>query len=127
MKSRIRVLLADDHLVIRSGLRHLFEQEDGIEVVAETENAEQAYEMFNELLPDVLVMDMSMPGIGGLEALIRILVRHPNARIMIFSMHDDVTYAMQALTNGAMAYVENLQMLLMWFKRLEEWLQAKTS
>lgn len=98
-------MLTDDHEVVRSGLRRLLEQHDTITVVAETESGEQAYQQFGEYLPDVLVMDISMPGIGGLEALRRIKLRYHDAKIIIFSMHENTTFAVQALTAGAMGYV----------------------
>lgn len=101
----IRVMLADDHIVVRSGLRRLLEQSGGMEVVAEVESGEQAYQLFSEHKPDVLVMDLSMPGIGGLEALRRIMARHPAAHIVIFSMHENAAFASQALTAGALGYV----------------------
>ena len=105
MSTSIRVLLTDDHAVVRSGVRRLLEQYDGIEVIAEAESGEQAYQLFGEYLPDVLVMDMSMPGMGGLESLRRILTRFEDAKIIIFSMHENATFAMQALTSGAVGYV----------------------
>lgn len=105
MNTSIRVLLADDHAVVRSGVRRLLEQNEGIEVVAEAESGEQAYQLYGEYLPDVLVMDMSMPGMGGLEALRRIISRHDNAKVIIFSMHENATFATQALTSGAIGYV----------------------
>ena len=101
----IRVMLADDHIVVRSGLRRLLEQSGGMEVVAEVESGEQAYQLFSEHKPDVLVMDLSMPGIGGLEALRRIMARHPAAHIVIFSMHENAAFASLALTAGALGYV----------------------
>ncbi|NQY26552.1 MAG: response regulator [Piscirickettsiaceae bacterium] len=105
MNAIISVMLTDDHEVVRSGLRRLLEQHDTITVVAETESGEQAYQQFGEYLPDVLVMDISMPGIGGLEALRRIKLRYHDAKIIIFSMHENTTFAVQALTAGAMGYV----------------------
>lgn len=105
MSTSIRVLLTDDHAVVRSGVRRLLEQHDGIEVIAEAESGEEAYKLYGECLPDVLVMDMSMPGMGGLEALRRIIARYSNARIIIFSMHENATFATQALTSGAAGYV----------------------
>ncbi|NOQ94488.1 MAG: response regulator [Methylophaga sp.] len=105
MGTAIRVLLTDDHAVVRSGVRRLLEQYDGIEVVAEADSGEQAYQLFGEYLPDALVMDMSMPGMGGLEALRRILARYQDAKIIIFSMHENATFATQALTSGAVGYV----------------------
>jgi DNA-binding NarL/FixJ family response regulator len=105
MKKNIRIVLADDHAVVRSGLRRLLEHSEGMEVVAEAESGEQAYQKFSEHLPDVLVMDMSMPGMGGLEALRRILTRYSGARIVIFSMHENAAFASQALNAGAKGYV----------------------
>jgi len=98
-------MLADDHSVVRSGLRRLLEQGGGMEVVAEAESGEQAYQLFGESHPDVLVMDMSMPGMGGLESLRRILSRYPTARIVVFSMHENAAFATQALSSGAKGYV----------------------
>lgn len=105
MTSVIKVILADDHAVVRSGLRRLLEQSNFVEVVAEADSGEQAYQLYGEYLPDVLVMDMSMPGMGGLEALRRVLSRYPNARVVIFSMHENASFATQALSAGARGYV----------------------
>jgi DNA-binding NarL/FixJ family response regulator len=105
MKTSISVMLADDHSVVRSGLRRLLEQHDNINVIAEAESGEQAYQQFGDWLPDVLIMDISMPGIGGLEALRRILLRYHDAKIIIFSMHENVMFAVQSLTAGAISYV----------------------
>jgi len=101
----IRIMLADDHAVVRSGLRRLLEQRHGLEVVAEAESGEQAYQLFGECLPDVAVMDLSMPGMGGMEAARRIVARHPAARILVFSMHENASFATQALKAGARGYV----------------------
>lgn len=105
MSTAIRIMLADDHSVVRSGLRRLLDHASGMEVVAEAENGEQAYQIFGDCLPDVLVMDMSMPGMGGLEALRRILSRYPAARVVVFSMHENAAFATQALSSGARGYV----------------------
>lgn len=101
----IRILLADDHAVVRSGLRRLLEQNAEMRVIAEAESGEQAYQLFAEQLPDVIVIDLSMPGMGGLEAIRRILVRSPLARVVVFSMHENAAFAFQALNIGAKAYV----------------------
>jgi DNA-binding NarL/FixJ family response regulator len=105
MDKKIRVLLIDDHAVVRSGVRRLLEQQGGIEVVAEAGSGEQAYMLYGEVSPDILIMDMSMPGMGGVEALRRIRTRYSKAKIIIFSMHENVTFATQALTAGAAGYV----------------------
>jgi len=101
----IRILLADDHAVVRSGLRRLLEQNAEMQVIAEAGSGEQAYQLFSELKPDVVVMDLSMPGMGGLESIRRILVRSPLARVVVFSMHENAAFAFQALNIGARAYV----------------------
>lgn len=98
-------MLTDDHAVVRSGLGRLLEQNEGIQIVGEAESGEQAYQTFPEIKPDVLVMDMSMPGMGGLEAMRRILNRWPQARIIMFSMHENATFAIQSMTSGALGYV----------------------
>lgn len=105
MSQLIKVMLTDDHAVVRSGLCRLLEQNSDIKVIAEAESGEQAYQTYPDNRPDVLVMDMSMPGMGGLEALRRILHRWPDARVIMFSMHENATYAIQSLTAGAMGYV----------------------
>jgi DNA-binding NarL/FixJ family response regulator len=105
MTSKIRVLLVDDHNVVRSGLRRLLELSGDIQVVAEADSGEQACYIYNDFLADVLVMDLSMPGIGGLEAVRRILMVVPRAKIVIFTMHENSTFATQALSAGARCYV----------------------
>ncbi len=103
--NEIRVMLTDDHAVVRSGIARLLERSDDITIVGEAESGEQGYQLFSELQPDVMVMDMSMPGIGGLEALRRIIARYPKAKVIMFSMHENVTFAVQAMTSGAVGYV----------------------
>ena len=105
MITKIRVMLVDDHNVVRSGLRRLLELGGDIKVVAEGSSGEQACQIYSDFETDVLVMDLSMPGMGGLEALRRILVAAPKAKIVIFSMHENVTFATQALSAGARGYV----------------------
>lgn len=102
---KIRIMLADDHAVVRSGLRRLLEQRQGLEVVAEADSGEQAYQLFGECQPDVAVLDLSMPGMGGMEAVRRILARYPAARVLVFSMHENAAFATQALKTGARGYV----------------------
>ncbi len=101
----ITVLLVDDHTVVRAGYRHLLQSAADITIVAEAENGEEAYHLHQKLKPNVTVMDISMPGIGGLEALRRILAQDNHARILIFTMHDDMVFASRALEDGAKGYL----------------------
>jgi two-component system, NarL family, invasion response regulator UvrY len=103
--SVIRVLLVDDHAVVRAGYRTLLDGAQEIEVVAEAERGEEACQRFAELLPDVVVMDLSLPGIGGLEAIRRIIARDREAAILVFSMHDDTAFVEKALQAGARGYI----------------------
>lgn len=102
---RVRVLLVDDHAVVRAGYRLLLQNAPEIEVVAEAETGEAACQRFAELAPDVVIMDLSLPGIGGLEAIRRIRLRDENARILVFSMHQETLFVEQALAAGARGYI----------------------
>ena len=106
MKSnRVRVLLVDDHAVVRAGYRLLLQNAPEIEVVGEADSGELACRLFAELAPDVVVMDLTLPGIGGLEAMRRIVQRDPKAKVLVFSMHEDTLFVEQALAAGARGYV----------------------
>ena len=105
MSKKINIILADDHAVVRAGVRRLLEQEPLFDVIGEAESGEKAYQLFGELNPDVMVMDLSMPGMGGLEAIRRILMRDEKARILVLSMHEDLSFANQALKLGAKGYL----------------------
>lgn len=100
----LSVLLVDDHIIIRKGCRELLEQAD-VTTTFEASNGEEAYRLFVEREPDVVVMDLSMNGVSGLEAIRRMINRRPNARIVVFSMHDDPIFAARALKSGAICYV----------------------
>lgn len=101
----IRIMLADDHEVVRSGLGRMLESQADMQIVGEAVSGEQAYQLYTEVQPDVLIMDVSMPGIGGLEALRRITSRYAMAKVIMFSMHENVTMAIQAMNAGAKGYV----------------------
>lgn len=101
----IRVLLVDDHAVVRAGYRLLLQNAREIDIVAEADSGEAAYRQYVELSPDVVIMDLSLPGMGGLEAIRRIVARDPRARILVFSMHEDMIFIEQAVNAGAMGYI----------------------
>ena len=105
MSQKVTIILVDDHAVVRAGVRRLLEQETLFEVIGEAESGEKAYKIFGELKPDVMVMDLSMPGMGGLESIRRILMRYERARILVLSMHEDLSFANQALKLGAKGYL----------------------
>jgi len=105
MAKKTTIILVDDHAVVRAGVRRLLEQEPLFEVIGEAESGEKAYQILAELKPDVMVMDLSMPGMGGLEAIRRILMRYEKAKILVLSMHEDLSFANQALKLGAKGYL----------------------
>lgn len=104
-RAAIRIMLVDDHAVVRAGFRRLLEQEPDMEVVAEADGGDRAYTLFVEHEPNVVVMDLTMPGVSGLEVIRRIIGRQPAARILVFSMHEDATLAERAIQLGARGYV----------------------
>jgi two-component system invasion response regulator UvrY len=101
----IRVMLVDDHAVVRTGFRLLLQSLRDVSVVGEAESGEAACPRYSELTPDVVVMDLAMPGMGGLEALKRIRARHPQARVLALSAHDDPMHARRALQEGALGFL----------------------
>ena len=103
--SNIRVVLVDDHAVVRMGFKLLLETTDDIEVVAEAEDGESACRLYDEIHPDVLVMDISMPGMGGVEAVRRILAHDRRARILALSAHEDTSHPKRVLKAGALGYL----------------------
>jgi len=102
---RTRVMLVDDHAVVRMGFRLLLEGSPEFSVVAEAESGEEAVRLYSEIAPDVVVMDLSMPGIGGLEAIGRIVAKDANAKILVLSAHADAMHARRVLKAGACGYL----------------------
>ncbi len=100
-----RLLLVDDHAIVRAGYRHLLEQQDRFTVVGEAATAEQAYAMYRQLRPDMVITDLAMPGASGLEAIQRIMRADAAARVLVFSMHLSPDLALAALRAGAAGYV----------------------
>ena len=101
----IRILLADDHEVVRAGYRRLLENTQDIEVIAEIASGEDAYCRYCELRPDIVVMDLTMPGMGGLEASRRILAHDNSAKILVFSVHENEVMLNRALDLGVLGYI----------------------
>jgi DNA-binding NarL/FixJ family response regulator len=101
----IRVLLVDDHKIIREGLRSLLNKTPDIEVVAEAENGRMARQLAREVMPDVIVMDISMPGLNGIEATRQILAAFPDIKVITLSMHPDNRLVVGMLDAGASGYV----------------------
>lgn len=104
-ESPINVVLVDDHAIVRTGFRLLIENSTDIRVIAELDSGEAINQKALELRPDVIVMDLSMPGMGGLEAIRRIKAKNAGIKILVFTMHDSIAFVEQALEAGASGYV----------------------
>lgn len=101
----VRVLLVDDHAVVRAGYKRYLELDPTLQVVGEADSGELAYGMLAQTPADVVVMDLSMPGQGGLESMRRIMKRYPEQRVLVFTMHENAALALQALRAGASGYL----------------------
>jgi DNA-binding NarL/FixJ family response regulator len=101
----IRVLLADDHKITRQGLRSLIEKQPDMEVVAEAENGREAVRLAAEVAPDVIIMDLTMPDLNGVEATRKILAQSPDIKIIALSMHSDALFVTEMLKSGAAGYL----------------------
>jgi two-component system invasion response regulator UvrY len=101
----ISILLVDDHPVVREGYRRLLERHNGFRVSAEAEDAASAYQAYRTAVPDVVIMDLALPGAGGLEAVRHIRQWDANARILVFTMHSGAAFALKAFEAGASGYV----------------------
>ena len=102
---KLRILLADDHVVMRTGLRALLERQPNLEVVGESENGRETVKLAASLQPDVVVMDVGMPLLNGIEATKTIVTERPATAVVILSMHADESYVMRALSAGARGYL----------------------
>lgn len=103
--NKIRILLADDHTIMRAGLRLLLERQPDLLVVGETEDGRQTVMAVDSEKPDVVVMDIAMPNLNGIEATRQIAAAHPEIAVVILSMHSDESYVLRALKAGARAYL----------------------
>jgi DNA-binding NarL/FixJ family response regulator len=102
---RISVLLVDDHAVVREGYRRLLERSADIDVVGEAGDSSEAYKLASTLKPAVVVMDISLPDVSGIETTRRMLSREPGLRVLVFSMHEEAIFAARALQAGAAGYI----------------------
>jgi two-component system invasion response regulator UvrY len=103
--ARIRVLLVDDHAVVREGYRRLLERDESLAVVGEAAAMAEALMLDAQLQPDVIVLDIALPGVSGIEVLRRLIARRPDARVLMFSMYQDGIYATHAMNAGAFGYL----------------------
>jgi DNA-binding NarL/FixJ family response regulator len=101
----IQVVLADDHALVRAGIRALLERIDRVEVVGEAGNGQQALALIEELDPDVVLLDLTMPGLSGFEVLKETSEKFPNVNMIVLSVHDSEEYAFHALRSGAVGYL----------------------
>lgn len=104
-KAKIRVMLVDDHAVVRVGFRMLLTASPDIDVAAEADSGELAYQRYAEVQPDVVIMDLSMPGMGGIETVRRLLAKDKSARVLVLSAHEDSAHPKRVLKAGALGYL----------------------
>jgi two-component system, NarL family, invasion response regulator UvrY len=105
MNTKIRVLLVDDHAVVRAGFRMLLSAQEFIGDISDVDRGELVTQEYSQFQPDVVVMDLSMPGIGGLEAIRRLMKHHNKAIVLVYSIHDEAIYVERAMQAGAKGYV----------------------
>jgi two-component system, NarL family, response regulator NreC len=101
----MKILLADDHKVLRSGLRRILEEHPDLQVIGEAADGREAVDLADQLDPDIVVMDIGMPKLNGIEATRQILTRHPRVNVLILSMYSDESYLVQVLRAGARGYL----------------------
>lgn len=101
----IRIILVDDHIAIRSGVKRLLEEQSDLNVIAEAEHGDEAYQLYHRHHPDVLLMDMNMPGCSGLATLGQLKARYPDAKVIMFTNHTEAVFAVQAVSAGARGYL----------------------
>lgn len=133
MSEPLKLVLADDHALVRAGIRTLLEKIPGVQIVAESGDGRETIALVAAQNPDVVVMDISMPGMNGLEATARIIKDRPHTKVLILSMHTAENYVLQALRAGATGYLlkdaatEELQLALVAVRRGETYLSPTIS
>jgi len=100
-----KIMLVDDHAIVREGYRAVLQKQPMLRIVAEASDGAEAYRLFKETRPDLVIMDLTMPGVGGIEAIRHIRQWDPTARILVFTMHQNAAFAVQAIRAGARGYV----------------------
>jgi two-component system invasion response regulator UvrY len=105
-----KIMLVDDHAIVREGYRTVLQKQPGLQIVAEAADGAEAYRLFKDTRPDLVIMDLTMPGIGGVEAIRRIRQWDPHARVLVFSMHQNAAFAVQAIRAGARGYVTKMSL-----------------
>ena len=123
--NKINILLVDDHELVRAGFRRLLEDGEQFEVIAEAGSGEQAVQDYTKYKPDAVVMDISMPGIGGIGAIERIIARDPEARILVLSVHEDSIFTTRALQAGAKGFIPKRSAPEEMIKAVEQVAQGK--
>jgi two-component system, NarL family, invasion response regulator UvrY len=103
-----KILLVDDHAIVREGYRSILQKQPGLVVVAEAADGAEAYRLFKETRPDLVIMDLTMPGFGGIEAIRRLRQWDWAARVLVFTMHQNAAFAVQAIRAGAKGYVTKM-------------------
>ncbi len=103
--SKIKILITDDHAVVRKGLKMLLEDEATIEIVGEAVDGIDALEKISVLMPNIIILDLTMPNMNGIEASKHISVKYPSVKIVVFSMHNDTDYILKSVENGASGYL----------------------
>lgn len=119
MKQRIKVLLADDHKLLRSGLKLLLQRNPNMLVAGEAADGQETIRLYEQLQPDLLLLDLSMPNMDGLECLQEIKSRYPEAKVIVLTMHEDENYIKRAMQAGACAYVHKSAADTDLFKAIE--------
>ncbi len=102
---KLRVMLVDDHAVVRGGFKVLLQTWDDVQVVAEADSGEEALRVYDGVAPDLVVMDIAMAGMGGIEAIKRLVARNPQVRVLALSAHEDTSYSKRAFQAGALGYL----------------------